>query len=165
MSIAEPTGLSPSNMASAQDMVAVLRAAARYPAIAQITSQRSHAVLVSGRHKVVHNTNRLVGGSEWEVFLSKTGFTNEAGRCLGMQARADGRTVTIVLMGAAKPSGRLRDSMTIRRWLATDRRRADGGTTESGASEPSASRSAAGGTSESAAEPGSTDGRRSSEAI
>jgi len=78
-------------------------------------------VLVGGRNKIVHNTNRLVGGSQWEVFLSKTGFTNEAGRCLGMQARADGRTVTVVLMGAAKPSGRLRDSMTIRRWLATER--------------------------------------------
>jgi D-alanyl-D-alanine carboxypeptidase/D-alanyl-D-alanine endopeptidase (penicillin-binding protein 7) len=120
-SIAEPTGLSPSNMSSAQDMVRVLRAAARYPAIAQITSQASHAVLVSGRYKVVHNTNRLVGGSEWDVRLSKTGFTNEAGRCLGMQARADGRMVTIVLMGAANPSGRLRDSMTIRRWLASER--------------------------------------------
>jgi len=120
-SIAEPTGLSPSNMASAQDMVAVLRAAALYPAITQITSQRSHAVRVGGRHRVVHNTNRLVGGAEWEVFLSKTGFTNEAGRCLGMQARANGRTVTIVLMGAARPSGRLRDSVTIRRWLATER--------------------------------------------
>jgi D-alanyl-D-alanine carboxypeptidase/D-alanyl-D-alanine endopeptidase (penicillin-binding protein 7) len=156
-SIAEPTGLSPSNISSAQDMVTVLRAAARYPAIAQITSQRSQAVLVSGRHKVVHNTNRLVGGSEWEVFLSKTGFTNEAGRCLAMQARADGRMVTIVLMGAAKPSGRLRDSMTIRRWLATER--------PSGTAPSSVSHSAAGGSSESVAEPGSTDGRRSSEAI
>jgi len=29
--------------------------------------------------------------------------------------------VTIVLMGAARPSGRLRDSVTIRRWLATER--------------------------------------------
>jgi len=120
-SIVEPTGLSPNNMSSARDMVTVLRAASRYPAIAQITSQRSHAVLVSGRQRVFHNTNRLVGGSEWEVFLSKTGFTNEAGRCLGMQARADGRTVTIVLMGAAKPSGRLRDSMMIRRWLAAEK--------------------------------------------
>jgi len=189
-SIAEPTGLSPNNMSSAQDMVAVLRAAARYPAIAQITSQRSHEVLVSGRRKVFHNTNRLVGGSEWEVFLSKTGFTNEAGRCLGMQARADGRTVTIVLMGAANPSGRLRDSMTIRRWLAAerlagmapssgpraalmaarspdpDRRRAEGGMIETGAApEPSVSNSANSGTSESVAEPRPADGRGSSDAI
>ena len=158
-SIAEPTGLSPSNISSARDMVTVLRAAARYPAIAQITSQRSHAVLVSGRPKVVHNTNRLVGGSEWEVFLSKTGFTNEAGRCLAMQARADGRTVTIVLMGAAKPSGRLRDSMTIRRWLATERL--------AGAAHSTASvgKPADAAMSESVAQPGSAQGRSESEAI
>ena len=192
-SIGEPTGLSPNNMSSAQDMVMVLRAAARYPAIAQITSQRSHEVLVSGRRKVFHNTNRLVGGAEWEVFLSKTGFTNEAGRCLAMQARADGRTVTIVLMGATKPSGRLRDSMTIRRWLATERlagtahssgprpalvaarsrlaaqdperQRADGVMTETDAPASSVSSSADGGASESVARPRSADGRGSSEAI
>ena len=162
-SIAEPTGLSPSNMSSAQDMVRVLRAAARYPAIAQITSQRSHAVLVSGRRKVAHNTNRLVGGSEWDVFLSKTGFTNEAGRCLGMQARADGRTVTIVLMGAANPSGRLRDSMAIRRWLATERLAGAG--QSSGlrpAPESSIGTAADGGTTESVAGPSSADDRHSS---
>jgi D-alanyl-D-alanine endopeptidase (penicillin-binding protein 7) len=163
-SIAEPTGLSPSNMSSAQDMVTVLRAAARYPAIAQITSQRSHTVLVGGRQKVVHNTNRLVGGSEWEVFLSKTGFTNEAGRCLGMQARADGRTVTVVLMGAAKPSERLRDSMTIRRWLATER--PSGAAHPAGPSpEPSIGKSAENRTSESTGEPESTGTGRSFDEI
>ena len=180
-SIAEPTGLSPGNMSSAQDMVTVLREAARYPAIARITSRRSNAVLVSGRQKVVHNTNRLVGGSEWEVFLSKTGFTNEAGRCLGMQARADGRTVTIVLMGAANPSERLRDSMTIRRWLATERL---AGTTHSphspgphpalvaarahadtAAAESNIGRTTEDGASESATEPRSADSGRSIDAI
>ena len=166
-SIAEPTGLSPSNMSSAQDMITVLRAAARYPAIAQITSQRSHAVLVSGRHKIFHNTNRLVGGSEWEVFLSKTGFTNEAGRCLGMQARANGRTVTIVLMGAANPSGRLRDSMTIRRWLGAERLAGAGHPSgpRTGATESSIGKSADGGASKSVAEPGSAENPLSFEAI
>jgi D-alanyl-D-alanine endopeptidase (penicillin-binding protein 7) len=120
-SIAEPTGLSPNNLSSAQDMIAVLSAAARYPAIAQITSERSHTVLIDGRSRALRNTNRLVGGSGWQVLLSKTGFTNEAGRCLGMRARAGGRTVLVVLMGAARPSGRTRDAMTIRRWLAAER--------------------------------------------
>lgn len=120
-SIAEPTGLSPGNMSSAHDMVLVLRAAARYPVIAQITSRRSHIVLVNGRTRIVQNTNRLVGGSEWQVLLSKTGFTNEAGRCLGMWARVDGRTVTVVLMGAAKRSRLARDATAIRRWLSTGR--------------------------------------------
>jgi len=120
-SIAEPTGLSPSNMSSARDMVLVLRAAAGYPVIAQITSHRSKIVLVSSRTRIVRNTNRLVGGSEWQVLLSKTGFTNEAGRCLGMWARTDGRTVTVVLIGAARPSLLARDATTIRRWLAAGR--------------------------------------------
>lgn len=119
-SIAEPTGLSPNNVSNAQDVVQVLRAAARYPVIAQITSQRSLAVLVDGRRGVVRNTNGLVGGPDWQVLLSKTGFTNEAGRCLGMRVEAGGRTVTVVLLGAARPSQRARDAMTILRWLAAE---------------------------------------------
>ena len=116
--IEEPTGLSPNNVSSAQDMVKVLRAAARYPTVAQITSRRSHIVLVSGRPWTVRNTNRLVGAPGWRVHLSKTGFTNDAGRCLAMRAETGGRTVMVVLLGAARPSLRARDAMTIRRWLA-----------------------------------------------
>ena len=118
--IEEPTGLSPNNVSTAQDLVRVLRAAARYPAITQITSQRSRTVLVNGRRWSVRNTNRLVGAPGWHVLLSKTGFTNEAGRVLGMRAEVAGRTVTIVLMGAAAPSLRTRDAIAIRRWLAGD---------------------------------------------
>ena len=123
-SIAEPTGLSPNNVSSAKDVVQVLRAAARYPVIEQITSQRSLAVLVDGRRGVFRNTNGLVGGPDWQVLLSKTGFTNEAGRCLGMRAEAGGRTVMVVLLGAARPSQRARDAMTIRRWLVAEPRHA-----------------------------------------
>jgi D-alanyl-D-alanine carboxypeptidase/D-alanyl-D-alanine endopeptidase (penicillin-binding protein 7) len=116
-SIEEPTGLSPNNVSSAQDMVKVLRAAARYPLISQITSQRSRTVLVDGRRRVVPNTNRLVGAPGWNVLLSKTGFTNDAGRSLAMRAEAAGRKVTIVLLGAPSPSLRTRDAIAIRRWL------------------------------------------------
>jgi len=168
-------------------MVKVLRVAARYPFIAQITTRRSHPVLINGRYRIVHNTNQLVGGSQWQVLLSKTGFTNEAGRCLGMRAQADGRTVIVVLIGAARRSGIMRDAMAIRRWLASnqiaaaahssgqgqplvaassratapelDRRRSDDGLGETAAvvDEPSIARPGEGGTTENAAEP-NTDG-------
>ena len=118
--IEEPTGLSPNDVSSAQDMVKVLRAAARYPTIAQITSRRGDTVLVSSRHRAVRNTNGLVGAPGWRVLLSKTGFTNDAGRCLGMQAEVGGRRVTVVLLGAATPSQRAHDAMTIRRWLVAE---------------------------------------------
>lgn len=125
--IEEPTGLSPNNVSSAQDLIKVLRAAARYPDIAQMTSQRSRTVVVNGRPWMVRSTNRLVGAPGWQVLLSKTGFTNDAGRLLAMRAQAGGRTVTIVLMGAAAPSQRTRDALAVRRWLT-------GGTLQAAAS-------------------------------
>ena len=115
--LVEPTGLSPANHASALDMAKVLQATQAYPLIAQTTSQRSHAVLVNGQPWAVHNTNRLVGKPGWDVLASKTGFTNEAGRCLTMRLRAGGRTVSVVLIGALASSARAHDALNIRRWL------------------------------------------------
>jgi D-alanyl-D-alanine carboxypeptidase/D-alanyl-D-alanine endopeptidase (penicillin-binding protein 7) len=116
--IEEPTGLSPNNRSSALDMVKVVRAAADYPAITEITSKREHKLQVNGRTYTVHNTNKLVGAPGWNILLSKTGFTNEAGRCLSMRLQAAGRTVAVVLMGAMGSNQRTHDAQNIRRWLA-----------------------------------------------
>ena len=116
--LVEPTGLSPENHASALDMARVLQATQAYPLIAHITSQRSHAVLVNGQPWAVRNTNGLVGQAGWDVLASKTGFTNEAGRCLTMRLRAGERTVSVVLIGALASSARALDALNIRRWLA-----------------------------------------------
>jgi D-alanyl-D-alanine carboxypeptidase/D-alanyl-D-alanine endopeptidase (penicillin-binding protein 7) len=118
--IEEPTGLSPNNLSSAQDMVKVLRASASYPAITQITSRRNHVVQVNGRRWAVRNTNRFVGMPGWNILLSKTGFTNEAGRCLSMRLQAAGRTVMVVLMGAGGAAARTHDALNVRRWLGAE---------------------------------------------
>lgn len=115
--IDEPTGLSPGNRSSAQDMVKVLRASAGYPAIAQITSRHRHVAQVDGRRWAVRNTNHLVGAPGWNILLSKTGYTSEAGRCLSMRLQTAGRTVAVVLMGAGRASIRAHDALNIRRWL------------------------------------------------
>lgn len=116
-SIEEPTGLSPYNVSSAQDMARLLRAAAGYDEISRITSQYRHVTLVNGEPRPVRNTNWLLGEPGWEILLSKTGFTREAGRCLTMRMRAAGRTVLMVLMGADGSTERIVDAMNIRRWL------------------------------------------------
>jgi D-alanyl-D-alanine carboxypeptidase/D-alanyl-D-alanine endopeptidase (penicillin-binding protein 7) len=116
--LVDPTGLSPGNKASALDMAKVLQATSAYPLIARITSQRTHQVVVNGRLWPVRNTNRLVGKPGWEILASKTGFTNDAGRCLTMRLREAGRTVAVVLIGAAAPSARSLDALAVRRWLA-----------------------------------------------
>ncbi|HEV7912927.1 MAG TPA: serine hydrolase, partial [Albitalea sp.] len=115
--IDEPTGLSPNNHATAHDMVKILKAASDYPEIEQATRQPSQAIKVNGRARVFHNTNGLVGRPGWDILLSKTGFTNEAGRCVTMRLQAAGRNILIVLMGAMATSERTLDAHNIQRWL------------------------------------------------
>jgi len=115
--IEEPTGLSPGNHATAHDMVKILKAASAYPEIGQSTSQPSQLVTVSGRPVVVRNTNGLVGRPGWDILVSKTGFTNEAGRCVTMRVQAAGRHVLVVLMGAMASSQRWLDAFNIQRSL------------------------------------------------
>jgi D-alanyl-D-alanine carboxypeptidase/D-alanyl-D-alanine endopeptidase (penicillin-binding protein 7) len=115
--IEEPTGLSPHNRATARDMARIVKAAGGYPAIVEATSQPSRVVMVNGRPRTFHNTNRLVGQPGWDVSVSKTGFIQEAGRCVTMQMEAAGRKVLVVLMGARDNARRTVDALNIHRWL------------------------------------------------
>jgi D-alanyl-D-alanine carboxypeptidase/D-alanyl-D-alanine endopeptidase (penicillin-binding protein 7) len=116
--LAEPTGLSPENRSTASDLVAVVAAAAVYPDIARITSQAQRLEQPHGEADTVRNTNHLVGRKGWDILLSKTGFTNEAGRCLVMRLRSAGRTVLVVLMDAAAGTGRTLDALNVHRLVA-----------------------------------------------
>jgi len=116
--IREPSGLSPDNTSTAADMAKAARAASRYPDIASITTDRSEYVRMNGRNVLFHNTNRLVGARGWDILLSKTGFTNEAGRCLIMRIKQAGKSATLVLLNASGNSSRLADALNVRRILA-----------------------------------------------
>jgi len=116
---ADPTGLEARNVASAQDLAKMAHAAASYPLIRQSTTLRQHQVRpykTSGKLKY-NNTNRLLKNEHWHIDLSKTGYINEAGRCLVMQATIVGQPLTIVLLdsfGKLTPFG---DSNRIRKWI------------------------------------------------
>jgi D-alanyl-D-alanine carboxypeptidase/D-alanyl-D-alanine endopeptidase (penicillin-binding protein 7) len=68
---------------------------------------------------MVRNTNRLVGASGWDVLLSKTGFTNEAGHCLIMRIQQAGAHATLVLLHAGPGSARTVDALNIRKYLSS----------------------------------------------
>ncbi|MGO4470099.1 serine hydrolase, partial [Pseudoduganella sp. RAF53_2] len=80
--IDEPTGLSPQNTSTAADLIKMATAAGNYPEIRRITTDSKEVINVKGRNVEYHNTNRLVGAKGWDIGLSKTGYTEEAGRCL-----------------------------------------------------------------------------------
>lgn len=114
----EPTGLSPANISTATEVAKIAVAASRYPQIASITSDSSDSVPVNGRARAVRNTNKLVGGNGWDIQLSKTGYTNEAGRCLTMRMKSGSKRFTVVLLDADGSAQRLRDATRIRASLA-----------------------------------------------
>jgi len=116
--INEPTGLSPSNTSTAMEVAKIANAAARYPEISRITSDKKDIVPVSGRPRELHNTNSLVGAKGWDILLSKTGYTEEAGRCLTMRMRSGGKPITLVLLDADGSAQRQRDATKIRQSLA-----------------------------------------------
>ena len=116
--VEEPTGLSPQNRSSAADLVTVLQAASAYPQIERITSQSRALVPNGAREGWIKNTNALVGKKGWDILLSKTGYTNEAGRCVAMRLRAAGRTLLLVLLDSPATSLRSLDALNITRLLA-----------------------------------------------
>ncbi|WP_343640453.1 serine hydrolase [Roseateles sp.] len=116
--LADPTGLSPANTSTATEVARIAAAAARYPVIARISSDKSSEVEVNGRPRELRNTNHLVGAKGWDIRLSKTGYTEEAGRCLAMRMKSGGQTITVVLLDADGSAQRLRDAAAIRKSLA-----------------------------------------------
>jgi D-alanyl-D-alanine endopeptidase (penicillin-binding protein 7) len=114
---ADPSGLSSRNVASPQDLAILVQEAARNPTIAKFSTDDEHTVDV-GRGKLeFHNTNTLVNKPDWNILVQKTGYTNEAGRCLVMQAVIEGRSVVMVLMSSFGKYTRVADARRIRRWL------------------------------------------------
>lgn len=114
---ADPTGLSPLNVASPQDLSLLVRETARNPTIRKYSTDHDFTVAVGKRRLEFHNTNTLVQKSDWNILVQKTGYTNEAGRCLVMQAEIEGRAVVMVLMNSFGKYTRVADARRIRRWL------------------------------------------------
>ena len=113
----DTAGLSSGNTSSARDLARMVDAAYHYPLVREFTT-REEATIFSGRRTLeFHNTNRLIQNPRWQIGLSKTGFTNEAGRCLVMQASVARRHLLIVLLDSQGRLTRIGDANRIRQWM------------------------------------------------
>jgi D-alanyl-D-alanine endopeptidase (penicillin-binding protein 7) len=116
---ADPAGLKAENVSTASDLALMVEAAEHYPLITEAsTTTRMEVRPYTRRGPLVYgNTNRLLKNKSWDIELSKTGYINEAGRCLVMQANIEGEDVSIVLLnsfGKLTPFG---DSNRLRKWM------------------------------------------------
>ena len=113
----DATGLSPNNVASARDLVKLVRAAHEYSLIREYSTRDRRTVMVNGRPLAFRNTNGLVRSSQWTIGLSKTGYISEAGRCLVMQVRLASKELIVVLLDSWGKQSRIGDANRIKRWL------------------------------------------------
>ncbi|HHQ4555112.1 TPA: D-alanyl-D-alanine endopeptidase [Aeromonas veronii] len=115
----DSTGLSTRNVSTAQDLGKLAAAAYRQPLIRQFTQDENREMRFSSPaySLMFNNTNPLVKNPDWDVRLSKTGFTDEAGRCLVMRAKPDNQELAIVLLNSVGKRTPIGDANRIRKWL------------------------------------------------
>lgn len=115
----DSTGLHSENAASPLDLVRMVKAAHEYPDIQRDSTTTAHEVVARGRTLQYHNTNALFKNDSWNIELSKTGFINEAGKCLVMQARIKSKPMVIVLMDSNGRYTRFGDANRVKQWVET----------------------------------------------
>jgi D-alanyl-D-alanine endopeptidase (penicillin-binding protein 7) len=117
----EPTGLSELNVSTANDLILLLKASQDYPLISELSTTPEKTVRFRKPNYSLgfRNTNALVRKANWDVQLTKTGFTNAAGHCLVMRTRMAGKSVAFVVLDAFGKYTHMADANRLRKWLET----------------------------------------------
>jgi len=107
----DPSGLSQNNVGTASEVGNMITAAHRYlfikhaSTLQQITIDRPVGKKI--KHIQVGNTNRNMLHTFKSIIMSKTGFTNPAGFCVGLLVENNGIQYVIVVLGATNKNRRL----------------------------------------------------------
>jgi D-alanyl-D-alanine endopeptidase (penicillin-binding protein 7) len=111
------TGLNGDNISTPGDLAKLVQAAYRYADIRAFSTTPQYQVHSRGHLLQYKNTNLLVKEPDWDIGVSKTGFINEAGKCLVMMARIRDEPVIIVLMDSWGKYTRIGDANRVKQWL------------------------------------------------
>ncbi len=117
----EPTGLSEHNVSTANDLVLLLKASQHYPLLGELSTTTDKTVRFRKPNYSLgfRNTNALVRKANWNVQLTKTGYTDEAGHCLVMRTHMAGKPVAFVVLDAYGKYTHMADANRLRKWLET----------------------------------------------
>ncbi|MEO8408228.1 MAG: D-alanyl-D-alanine carboxypeptidase, partial [Oxalobacteraceae bacterium] len=97
----------------------LVSAAYNYPIVRQYSTDVSYIVEPGGRPLHYSTSNGLIKNPEWDIGLQKTGYISEAGRCMVMQAKIEGRPVVMVFLDSKGKHSRMGDAGRVRKWLET----------------------------------------------
>ncbi|MFW0756753.1 D-alanyl-D-alanine endopeptidase [Pseudomonas sp. H11T01] len=117
----EPTGLSIHNVSTARDLSKLLQAARKYPMLSELSTTKEKTVTFRKPNYSLgfHNTDHLINKANWDIKLTKTGFTNQAGHCLVLVTSMGNRPVALVILDAFGKYTHFADASRIRNWVET----------------------------------------------
>jgi D-alanyl-D-alanine endopeptidase (penicillin-binding protein 7) len=118
---ADPSGLLSDNVSSAYDMARLIAHASGDERISGVMRTSDYTVRTPRRNITFRNTNRLLGGQEFDVMAAKTGFITKSGYCLATLRRLpqSGQQVAVVVLGARSNAGRFMETQNLFNWLAS----------------------------------------------
>lgn len=106
----DPSGLSSANISTAAGVGTMVMVASLYPFIVE-TSVKKHVMFEVNRGRKIRtialdNTNRPLLFEFDQIKVSKTGFTNPAGWCVGMLVRSQNQEFVVVILNARSKQDR-----------------------------------------------------------
>jgi D-alanyl-D-alanine endopeptidase (penicillin-binding protein 7) len=117
----DSTGLSKTNVASARDLAKLVVAAYQHPLIREYSTDTKYFVEPNSHATMQYGSSnpRLTLNKDWDLGLQKTGYINEAGHCLVLQTRIDGRPVVMVFLDSKGRYSHVADAVRMRHWVAS----------------------------------------------
>ena len=108
-----PHGLDdPDHYTTAYELAVLTDYALENDKFAQIVNSKTKVISINGQQRELYNTNELLGNLNG-INGVKTGFTNQAGRCLVCSCLRDNMNIISVVLGADTKKDRTKDSIKI----------------------------------------------------
>ena len=113
----EPTGLSPRDVSTPDDLAKLVMAASRNPILRHDSTSPGYSIRVGRWRLPYYPTDPLVRNRWWHIVVQKTGYTDPAGHCLVMDAWIDHHDIIMVLMHSWGRYTGFADAQRVRMWL------------------------------------------------
>lgn len=100
--IVDSTGLLAGNRSSVEDLKDFLFTLRKYPLIQRLSTEKLHTYQYRKGKKIITVNLRNTNPQMWtydSIILTKTGFTNPAGRCLAMLVEKEDKLFAVITLG------------------------------------------------------------------
>jgi len=114
----DPTGLSPDNVSTVEDLMILATTVFKRPDILAATSLGEYylAIINTGSRRRVPSTNKLLD-SFLTVEAGKTGFIDESGYNLVSKIRDNSHSIIVIVLGSAEEIDRFQESKALAWWV------------------------------------------------